>query len=118
MTDGYPAIQPYDHGTLDAGDDILVYWEACGEPVDVAVLCNALEDNNPTRAELGALVAFHALQVAHLRHLLLTASATAASTSTNEPFRSPSRPAATARGRAVPSSACRCSWHRRTRRPG
>lgn len=88
------------------------------EPADAAVLRNALEDNNPTRATLGALLAFHALQAADLRHLLLTASATAASTSTNEPFRSQSRPAGTAGGRAVRSSACRCSWHRRTRRPG
>ncbi|MFG2490848.1 hypothetical protein ACGFSD_07255 [Streptomyces caniferus] len=56
-----------------------MHWEARVEPADVAVLRNALEDTNPTPAALGALVAFHSLQAADLRHLLLTASATAAS---------------------------------------
>ncbi len=30
MNDLYPAIEPYEHGMLDAGDGNLVYWEACG----------------------------------------------------------------------------------------
>jgi proline iminopeptidase len=28
----YPAIEPYEQGMLDVGDDNLVYWEACGNP--------------------------------------------------------------------------------------
>jgi proline iminopeptidase len=28
----YPAIEPYDFGTLDVGDGNLVYWEVCGNP--------------------------------------------------------------------------------------
>jgi proline iminopeptidase len=30
--DLYPAIEPYEHGMLDAGDGNLVYWETCGSP--------------------------------------------------------------------------------------
>lgn len=30
MTDLHPAIEPYDFGMLDVGDDNLVYWETCG----------------------------------------------------------------------------------------
>ena len=32
MAQLYPAIEPYDHGMLDVGDDNLVYWETCGNP--------------------------------------------------------------------------------------
>ena len=32
MNSLYPAIEPYEHGMLDAGDGNLVYWEACGNP--------------------------------------------------------------------------------------
>ncbi len=32
MTGLYPAIEPYEHGMLDAGDGNLVYWETCGNP--------------------------------------------------------------------------------------
>jgi proline iminopeptidase len=32
MTVLYPAIEPYDHGMLDAGDGNRVYWEVCGNP--------------------------------------------------------------------------------------
>jgi proline iminopeptidase len=28
----YPAIEPYEHGMLEAGDGNLVYWETCGNP--------------------------------------------------------------------------------------
>jgi proline iminopeptidase len=28
----YPAIEPYDHGMLDAGDGHRVHWELCGNP--------------------------------------------------------------------------------------
>ncbi|KAB2342678.1 prolyl aminopeptidase [Actinomadura rudentiformis] len=28
----YPPIEPYDSGTLDAGDGNHIYWEACGNP--------------------------------------------------------------------------------------
>jgi proline iminopeptidase len=28
----YPAITPYEHGMLEAGDGNLVYWETCGHP--------------------------------------------------------------------------------------
>ncbi|MEX2247287.1 MAG: prolyl aminopeptidase [Dehalococcoidia bacterium] len=28
----YPAIEPYEHGLLEAGDGNLLYWEACGNP--------------------------------------------------------------------------------------
>ncbi len=27
-----PAIEPYEHGLLEIGDDDLVYWETCGSP--------------------------------------------------------------------------------------
>ena len=30
--DLYPEIEPYEHGTLEAGDGNLVYWETCGNP--------------------------------------------------------------------------------------
>jgi proline iminopeptidase len=32
MTQLYPTIEPYEHGTLDVGDRNLVYWETCGNP--------------------------------------------------------------------------------------
>jgi proline iminopeptidase len=32
MTDLYPAIEPYEHGLLEAGDGTRVYWEVCGNP--------------------------------------------------------------------------------------
>ena len=28
----YPAIEPYEHGMLEVGDDNGVYWETCGNP--------------------------------------------------------------------------------------
>jgi proline iminopeptidase len=28
----FPAIEPYDHGMLDVGDDNLIYWETSGNP--------------------------------------------------------------------------------------
>jgi len=31
-TELYPAIEPYAHGMLDAGDGNFVYWETCGNP--------------------------------------------------------------------------------------
>jgi proline iminopeptidase len=30
MTQLYPAIEPYEHGTLEVGDGNRVYWESCG----------------------------------------------------------------------------------------
>jgi proline iminopeptidase len=33
MAELYPPIEPHATGMLDAGDDNLVYWEACGNPV-------------------------------------------------------------------------------------
>jgi proline iminopeptidase len=38
VSDLYPAIEPYEHGMLDAGDGNLVYWEACGNPDGQAAL--------------------------------------------------------------------------------
>ncbi len=32
MTPLYPALEPYQHGILEAGDRNLVYWEMCGNP--------------------------------------------------------------------------------------
>ncbi|MDP8908489.1 MAG: alpha/beta fold hydrolase, partial [Chloroflexota bacterium] len=32
MTERFPAIEPYDHGMLDVGDDNSIYWETCGNP--------------------------------------------------------------------------------------
>ena len=32
MTGLFPAIAPYEHGMLAAGDGNLVYWETCGDP--------------------------------------------------------------------------------------
>ena len=32
MTGLYPAIEPYEHGMLEAGGGDLVYWETCGDP--------------------------------------------------------------------------------------
>jgi proline iminopeptidase len=32
MTQLYPAIEPYEHGTLEVGDGNRVYWETCGNP--------------------------------------------------------------------------------------
>ena len=32
MTGRYPAIEPYDSGTIDVGDGHRVYWECCGNP--------------------------------------------------------------------------------------
>jgi proline iminopeptidase len=32
MRNLYPAIEPYDHGMLDAGDGHRVHWELCGNP--------------------------------------------------------------------------------------
>ncbi len=32
MRDGYPEIEPYEHGMLAVGDGNLVYWETCGDP--------------------------------------------------------------------------------------
>ena len=32
MSSRYPAIEPYDNGMLDVGDDQLIYWECCGNP--------------------------------------------------------------------------------------
>ncbi|MDE0025268.1 MAG: prolyl aminopeptidase [Spirochaetaceae bacterium] len=32
MTGLFPAIEPYEHGMLAAGDGNLVYWETCGNP--------------------------------------------------------------------------------------
>jgi proline iminopeptidase len=29
----YPEIEPFAHGMLDVGDDQLVYWESCGNPL-------------------------------------------------------------------------------------
>ncbi|MFJ9034063.1 hypothetical protein ACIRQP_37465 [Streptomyces sp. NPDC102274] len=42
------------------------------QPVDRDAIADTLNDRNPVRAALGALVAFHALTVTDLRHLLLT----------------------------------------------
>lgn len=42
------------------------------QPVEPQVIRTTLDDEDPVRAVLGALVAFHALTVADLRHLLLT----------------------------------------------
>ncbi|HEY9181178.1 MAG TPA: prolyl aminopeptidase [Candidatus Baltobacteraceae bacterium] len=28
----YPAIEPYEHGLLDVGDENVIYWECCGNP--------------------------------------------------------------------------------------
>lgn len=33
MTGLYPEIGPHDHGMLEAGDNHLVYWETCGNPL-------------------------------------------------------------------------------------
>jgi proline iminopeptidase len=32
VPDLYPAIEPYDQGTLETGDGNLIYWETCGNP--------------------------------------------------------------------------------------
>ena len=32
MTERYPAIEPYDEGTLDVGDGNIVHWETSGNP--------------------------------------------------------------------------------------
>ncbi|PZV34067.1 prolyl aminopeptidase [Mesorhizobium kowhaii] len=32
MSHLYPAIEPYEHGTLDVGDGCRIYWECCGAP--------------------------------------------------------------------------------------
>ena len=34
----YPALEPFDHGLLDAGDGNRVYWEASGNPTGKAAL--------------------------------------------------------------------------------
>lgn len=34
----FPAIEPYEHGLLDAGDGHRVYWERCGKPGGVPVV--------------------------------------------------------------------------------
>jgi proline iminopeptidase len=34
----YPAIEPYDHGMLDAGDGHRLYWELCGNPAGKPVV--------------------------------------------------------------------------------
>jgi proline iminopeptidase len=32
MSDGYPEIEPYEHGMLEVGDGHRIYWEVCGSP--------------------------------------------------------------------------------------
>jgi proline iminopeptidase len=36
---GYPDIEPYETGLLDAGDGNLVYWETCGNPGGCCAAC-------------------------------------------------------------------------------
>lgn len=38
MASLFPAIEPYETGTLDVGDGHLLYWEAAGNPNGLAAV--------------------------------------------------------------------------------